>query len=55
MATKDTEYPEDPACDVRERTQDPVSTKAGTPGAPGFGNFATLRINSVQQTQPHQK
>jgi hypothetical protein len=48
IAKKDAEYPVDPAHNAH-----PVTTRAGNSGAPGFGNFATLRINSVQQTQTH--
>jgi len=51
MTEKDTEYPEDPARDVCESTQDqdPVPTRAGNARCTGLGNFATLRINSVSK------
>ena len=47
MAKKDAEYPEDPARNVCNHAQDPVITvrpESETPGASGFGSFATWWI-----------
>jgi hypothetical protein len=42
IAKKDAEYPEDPVRNVCNGAEDPVTTRAGNSGCPGFGNFATL-------------
>ena len=55
MTKKDTKYPEDPACNVRERTQDPVSTKAGNSWCTciwEFCNYGKTRFSKHNRTKP---
>jgi hypothetical protein len=50
IAKKDAEYPEDPARDVCNGAEDPITTSLRAENsASEFGNFATLRIISSAQ------